>query len=112
MTQEIENRVSHVETQLAALTGHVERQGAKLEEIFKAVTKQEARPAFNIPSVLSVVKDLGIVIGLAAGATIYMATNISDKPVSLLTQRIDRLESQQDKLVDRVVWKPTFERTQ
>jgi hypothetical protein len=98
-----DSRLDNVENMLAS-------QGQKIDQIVSAVTQVSAKPVFNPAAILSFVRDAAVLIGLAASSIIYIATNISDKPVALLSQRIDSVEQRMSLMPSiGLGWKPTQE---
>lgn len=60
---------------------------AKLDSFHNEVLKVLNRPAFSLPSSLSIMKDVFLIIGLVVGCIVYVATASYEARMSLVEER-------------------------
>jgi len=89
---ELESHATGTEARLRNVENTLIDHGRKLDAIAQAVTASASRPVFDPGRIVSFVKDTTMVIAAVAASIIYIATNIADKPVALLDQRVTQLE--------------------
>lgn len=102
----LESHATATEARLTTVERTLDVHGGKLDRIVQAVTASGARREFDPAAVVSFVKDSAILIGMMATAIIYIATNIADKPVSLLQQHQTSIEKRMDMIEGRTLVVP------
>lgn len=60
---------------------------SKLDNFHSEVVKVLNRPAFSLPSSLSILKDVFLIIGLVVGCIVYVATASYEARMSLVEER-------------------------
>jgi hypothetical protein len=94
MAGEFDSRLTILERHAISTVKRLDAVDGKLDQIVAAVTRAESKPQFNPAAIMSFVKDAGILIGMAAAAIIYIATNISNTPLTLLDHKVGELSRQ------------------
>jgi hypothetical protein len=102
----LESHATATEARLTTVERTLDIHGGKLDRIVQAVTATNARREFDPAAVVSFIKDSTILIGMMATAIIYIATNIADKPVSLLQQHQATIEKRIDAIEGRTLVVP------
>lgn len=85
---DFDSRLTVLERHAISTEKRLDGVDAKLDQIVAAVTWAESKPQFNPAAIMSFVKDAGLLIGMAAAAIIYIATNISNTPLTLLDHKV------------------------
>ena len=120
----LEEHARSTETQLGELSQQVRGlasvqsgQSAKLDEIAKAVTRQEFAPRFDFAKSVSVVRDIFAILSIIGGLSIWLVltltaadNRVTDTTLSFILKRMERTDAVIQKLESRLDWGARTER--
>jgi hypothetical protein len=92
----VERNYQELRNEVRGITVELERVGRSFD---KFSAKIDGSPKITLHQILTQIKDVGVLIGMASAAIIFIATSISSVPiatiqkdVTIIAQRLDRLD--------------------
>ena len=105
-----EQRMEAVEIRQVQHGEVLSQHGDKLDSIFQAVTRQEAKVAFDPVRVMQFILLAAGIVSVGGAAITYIATSVSYVPTAENAKRIATLEFMAQEIWKTGRWTPTVER--
>jgi hypothetical protein len=99
------SRLALLERHAQSTEKRLDNVDSALGRIEAALTKAEAKPAFDPARILAFVKDAGILVGMGAAAIIYIAANISSTPLAVMASDVAALSKRVETMEFANRWK-------
>ena len=106
MAGEFDSRLTVLERHAISTEKRLDGVDTKLDQIMAAVTVAGAKPSFEPAKIIGFVKDMGILIGMAAAAIIYISANLNSAPLAVMQVRMDNLGKRLEDAEAVARWKP------